>query len=119
MRHLKRYESFSTNEEINLKGIATGAMMALMTACHNGQVNGESAEGYKGDMIVKRIEMAGGKHNFFRVHGIDKEGKNVEFATNNLTFNVGDSIHIDFASEEAYPLKDKSNVGNFSRKLGQ
>ena len=110
MRHLKRYESFSTNEEISFKGIAAGAMMALMTACHNGEVNGEVADGYTGDMLVKRIEMGGGKHNFFLVHGVDEQGKAVEFATDNLTFNVGDSIHVDFASEEAYPLKDKGNV---------
>ena len=113
MKHIKKFESFSTNEEISFKGIAAGAMMALMTACHNGEVNGESAAGYTGDMLVKRIEMGGGKHNYFVVHGLDEQGKEVDFGTNNLTFNVGDSIHVDFESEEAYPLKDKENVGNF------
>lgn len=115
MKHVKTFESFQTNEEINLKGIAAGAMMALMTACHNGEINGEPAEGYTGDMLVKRIEMGGGKHNYFLVHGLDEEGQNVEFATDNLTFNVGDSIHVDFSKDEAYPLDDKENVGTFSR----
>ena len=85
-----------SNEEINLKGLAAGAMMALMTACHNGEVNGEPSEGYTGDMLVKKIEMGGGKHNYFLIHGLDEKGKYVEFATDNLTFNVGDSIHVDF-----------------------
>jgi len=84
-----------SNEEINLKGLAAGAMMALMTSCHSGEVNGKSSEGYTGDMIVKKIEMGGGKYNYFFVHGLDEEGKYVEFKTNNLTFNVGDSIHVD------------------------
>lgn len=111
MKHIKKFESFSTtNEEISFKGIAAGAMMALMTACHNGEVNGEASDVYTGDMLVKRIEMGGGKHNFFLVHGVDEQGKAVEFATDNLTFNVGDSIHVNFDSEEAYPLDDRSNV---------
>ena len=101
---------FLTNEEVSFKGIAAGAMMALMTACHNGEVNGEASDVYTGDMLVKRIEMGGGKHNFFLVHGVDEQGKAVEFATDNLTFNVGDSIHVNFDSEEAYPLDDRSNV---------
>jgi len=102
-----------SNEEINLKGLAAGAMMALMTACHNGEVNGEAAQGYTGDMLVKKIEMGGSKHNYFLVHGLDEKGKYVEFATDNLTFNVGDSIHVDFSKEEAYPLDDKENIGKF------
>lgn len=101
------------DEEINLKGLAVGAMMALMTACHNGEVNGEASEGYTGDMLVKKIEMGGGKRNYFLVHGLDKEGKYVEFKTDQLTFNVGDSIHVDFSKEEAYPLDDKGNIGKF------
>lgn len=96
-----------------MKGIAAGALLALTTACHNGEINGEPAEGYSGDMIVKRIEMGGSKHNYFLVHGLDEEGQNVEFATDNLTFNVGDSIHVDFEKDEAYPLDDKENVGTF------
>jgi len=28
MKHIKKFESFSTNEEISFKGIAAGAMMA-------------------------------------------------------------------------------------------
>jgi hypothetical protein len=102
-----------SNEEINLKGLAAGAMMALMTACHNGEVDGQPSEGYDGDMLVKKIEMGGGKRNYFLVHGLDKEGKYVEFKTDNLTFNVGDSIHVDFSKEEAYPLDDKENIGKF------
>lgn len=98
-----------SNEEINLKGLAAGAMMALMTACNQGKVNGVSSEEYTGDMLVKKIEMDGHKHNFFVVHGLDKEGKSIEFATDNLTFNVGDSIHVDFESEKLYPLNDKDN----------
>lgn len=98
-----------SNEEINLKGLAAGAMMALMTACNQGKVNDVSSEEYTGDMLVKKIEMDGHKHNFFVVHGLDKEGKSIEFATDNLTFNVGDSIHVDFESEKLYPLNDKDN----------
>jgi hypothetical protein len=113
MKNIKKFKDFQVNEEINLKGVAAGAMMALMTACHNGEVDGNPAEEYNGDMLVKRIEMGGGKHNYFLVHGLDEEGKNVEFATNNLTFNVGDSIHVDFEKEQAYPLDDKENIGNF------
>ena len=74
MKYVKTFERFQVNEEINLKGIAAGAMMALMTACHNGEINGEPSEGYNGDMLVKRIEMGGGKRNYFLVHGLDKEG---------------------------------------------
>jgi len=110
---MKRNSIGETNEEINLKGLAAGAMMALMTACHNGEVNGEPSEGYTGDMLVKKIEMGGGKHNYFLIHGLDEKGKYVEFATDNLTFNVGDSIHVDFSKEEAYPLDDKENIGKF------
>jgi hypothetical protein len=102
-----------SNEEINLKGLAAGAMMALMTACHDGEINGEPSEGYTGDMLVKKIEMGGGKYNHFLVHGLDEKGKYVEFRTDNLTFNVGDSIHVDFSKEEAYPLDDKENIGKF------
>jgi hypothetical protein len=87
-------------ERVNLKGLAVGAMMALMTACHNGEVNGEASEGYTGDMLVKKIEMGGSKHNFFIVHGLDKEGKYIEFKTDQLTFNVGDSIHVDFQKKK-------------------
>jgi hypothetical protein len=97
------------NEEINLKGLAAGAMMALMTACNQGRVNGVSSEEYTGDMLVKKIEMGGGKHNYFLVHGLDEDGKSIEFATDDLTFNVGDSLHVDFKSEQAYPLNDKDN----------
>ena len=108
------------NEEINLKGLAAGAMMALMTACNQGKVNGVSSEEYTGDMLVKKIEMDGGKHNFFVVHGLDKEGKSVEFATDDLTFNVGDSIHVDFESEQAYPLNDKDNKSSIQNyRYGQ
>ena len=110
MKHIKKFEGFSTNEEINYKGIAAGAMMALATACTTGEVNGESNDVYSGDMLVKRIEIDGGKHNYFRVHGMGEDGKQVDFATDNLTFNVGDSIHVDFEKEEAYPLDDRSNV---------
>jgi hypothetical protein len=117
---IKKYNQFvenddykMNNEEINLKGLAAGSMMALMTACHNGEVDGQPSEGYDGDMLVKKIEMGGSKHNYFRVHGLDKEGKYVEFKTDNLTFNVGDSIHVDFSKEEAYPLDDKENIGKF------
>lgn len=113
MKNIKNFNNFQVNEEINLKGLAVGAMMALMTACNSGEVNGKSSEGYTGDMIVKKIEMGGGKYNYFLVHGLDKEGKYVEFKTNNLTFNVGDSIHVDFSKEEAYPLDDKENIVNF------
>ncbi len=113
MRHLKTFESFSANEEISFRGIAAGAMMALMTACQNGAVDGHSTEGYSGDMLVKRIEMGGGKRNYFIVHGQDESGKQVEFGTDNLTFNVGDSIHVDFGKEQAYPLDDKGNIGDF------
>lgn len=111
------YDDEVSNEEINLKGLAVGAMMALMTACHNGEVNGEASEGYTGDMLVKKIEMGGGKDCFncvnFLVHGLDEKGKYVEFRTDNLTFNVGDSIHVDFSKEEAYPLDHKENIGKF------
>ena len=117
MKYVKTYESFSKNEEINsqdlhslYKGIATGAMMALATACTTGSVDGDRTDKYTGDMLVKRIQMDGGNRNFFRVHGQDENGKSVDFETDNLTFNVGDSIHVDFAKEEAYPLDDKSNV---------
>jgi hypothetical protein len=57
--------------------------------------------------------MGGGKHNYFNVYGKDSHGKDVEFSTYNLTFNVGDSIHVDFKKEEAYPLEDKENVAHF------
>jgi hypothetical protein len=110
MKHIKKFEGFSTNEEINFKGIAAGAMMALMTACQTGEVNGESNDGYSGDMLVRRIEITGGKFNHFKVHGEDKQGNDVDFHTDNLTFNVGDNIHVDFEKEEAYPLNDRSNV---------
>jgi len=83
------------------------------TTCHNGEINGEPSEGYDGDMLVKKIQMGGGKHNYFLVHGLDEEGKYVEFATDNLTFNVGDSIHVDFSKGEVYPLDDKENIGKF------
>ena len=114
MNNIKSFESFQTNEEINLKSAAAGALMALMTACHMGEVDGEKDTTYSGNMMVKKIEMGGGRHNFFLVHGPDNHGKRVEFRTDNLTFNVGDSIHVDFSKEEAYPLKDKENIGAFS-----
>ena len=113
MKHLKTFESHSTNEELNLKNVALGALMALATACHNGHVDGEAADEYTGDLMVKRIEMGGGKRNYFNVHGKDSQGKEVEFSTDNLTFNVGDSIHVDFEKEEVYPLEDKDNVASF------
>ena len=120
MKHIKKFnqinhpQGFQTNEEMNLKGMAAGALIALMTACQMGKVDGEKDETYTGDMLVKRIEMQGGRHNFFVVHGRDNQGQNVDFRTDNLTFNVGDSIHVDFSKEEAYPLKDKGYVGSFS-----
>jgi hypothetical protein len=113
MKHLKTFESHSINEELNLKNVALGAVMALATACHNGHVEGEASEQYSGDLMVKRIEMGGGRHNYFNVHGKDSQGKEVAFSTDNLTFNVGDSIHVDFEKEEAYPLDDKENVAPF------
>jgi hypothetical protein len=110
MKYLSKYEVFSTNEEINYKGIAAGAMMALATACTTGAVNGDRTDGYSGDMLVKRIEITGGNHQHFKVHGEDRQGNDVDFRTDNLTFNVGDNIHVDFEKEEAYPLGDRSNV---------
>ena len=117
MKHIKKFESFSTNEEINsqdlhslYKGIAAGAMMALATACTTGAVNGDRTDEYTGDMLVRRIEITGGTRNHFKVHGEDKQGNDVDFHTDNLTFNVGDNIHVDFEKEEAYPLNDRSNV---------
>jgi hypothetical protein len=113
MKHLKTFESHSINEELNLKNVALGAVMALATACHNGYVEGEASEQYTGDLMVKRIEMGGGRRNYFNVHGKDSHGKEVGFSTDNLTFNVGDSIHVDFEKEEAYPLDDKENIAPF------
>lgn len=113
MKHLKTFESHSTNEELNLKNVALGAVMALATACHNGNVEGVAADEYTGDLMVKRIEMGGGRRNYFNIYGKDTQGKEVEFSTDNLTFNVGDSIHVDFEKEEAYPLDDKENIAPF------
>lgn len=113
MKYIKTFESHTTNEELNFKNMALGAIMALTTACTNGHVEGVASEQYNGDLMVKRIEMGGGKHNYFNVHGKDSQGKEVEFSTDNLTFNVGDSIHVDFEKREAYPLDDKENVASF------
>lgn len=84
--------------------------MALATACTTGSVNGHSTSDYTGDMLVKKIKISGGRNQYFIVSGEDKKGNEVDFHTNDLTFNVGDNIHVDFDKEEAYPLKDKSNV---------
>ena len=113
MKHIKKFESYSTNEEVNLKNIALGAVMALATACSNGYVEGTESDNYTGDLKVNRIQMGGSRDNTFNVYGKDSQGKEVEFSTDNLTFNVGDSIHVDFEKEEAYPLKDKENVAPF------
>jgi len=111
MSNIKKYDEFC-NEEINLKGIAAGALLALTTACNQGRVDGKSVDNYEGDMVVKKIELSGGKYEFFTVSGKDSEGKDVHFSTDELTFNVGDSIHVDFSNSKAYPLKDTSNVGS-------
>lgn len=112
MKNLKTFENFQTNEEINMKGIATGALLALTTACNQGRVDGKSVENYEGDMLVKKIEISGGKYNFFYVSGKDNEGKDITFSTNQLTFNVGDSVHVDFNDSKVYPLKDTTNVSS-------
>lgn len=109
MNNIKKYDEFC-NEEINLKGLAAGAILALTTACNQGRVDGKSVDNYEGDMLVKKIEISSGKYNFFYVIGKDSEGKDISFSTNQLTFNVGDSIHVDFNHAKAYPLKDTSNV---------
>ena len=107
------FESHTTNEELNFKNMALGAIMALTTACTNGHVEGVASGQYNGDLKVNKIQMGGGRHNYFNVYGKDSHGKDVEFSTYNLTFNVGDSIHVDFKKEEAYPLDDKENVAHF------
>ncbi len=120
MKHLNKFNEMNTelqNEGIGnkIKAGILGAAMAL-TSCNQGKVNGASSETYEGDLLVKKIEIGGGKYNFFYVHGSDDNGKDITFSTNQLTFNVGDSIHVDFKSEEAYQLNDKDNkseIDNF------
>lgn len=104
--------SESTNEEINFKSLAAGALMALAVSCNRGEVNGVKTETYVGDLKVKKIELAGSKINWFMIYGKDKDGKDVVFHTDQLTFNVGDSVHVDFKKQEAYPLDDKDNISN-------
>jgi len=105
MRHLKRFD-----EEVSWRGLAAGALLVLSTACNQGRVNGKEVSDYSGDMLVKKIEISGGKYNYFHVSGSGKNGERVSFSTNELTFNVRDSIHVDFTKEKAYPLKDKGNI---------
>ena len=108
MGNIKKYDEFC-NEEINLKGVAAGALLALTTSCNQGRVNGVSVDDYEGDMVIKKIEISDGKYNYFKVHGKDNQDKEVEFSTDELTFNVGDTIHVDFDDDIAYPLKDTTN----------
>lgn len=112
---MKRIKSFGqfVNEEVNFKSLLAGGMMALLTACHNGSVGGHSDKKWSGDIKVRKIEMGGSKYNYFMVSGLDKTGNRVEFNTDELTFGVGDSIHVDFSKSVAYPLDDKENVSSF------
>lgn len=102
----------SKNEEINFKALAAGALMALAVSCNRGEVNGVRTETYVGDLKVRKIELAGSKINWFMIHGTDANGKDVIFHTDQLTFNVGDSVHVDFKKGEAYPLNDKENISS-------
>lgn len=112
MKNLKTFENFQTNEEINMKGIAAGALLALTTACNQGRVDGKSVEDYEGDMLVKKIEIS--DNNFFYVSGKDNDGNDIAFSTDKLTFNVGDSVHVDFNDSKVYPAGFSHDPGTFT-----
>lgn len=61
MKNIKTYEDFSTNEEINWKGIAAGAMSLLATACSNVEIHDKSGKeistyNYNADGVVSKID---------------------------------------------------------------
>ena len=106
-------KNIKTFEEVNFKNLAVGAMMALATSCSKGTVDGERSDVYNGDILVKKIEVKGYKNSYFIVRGEDTSGNIVTFHTDELTFNIGDSVHVDLSKRQAYPLKDKKNISKF------
>ena len=109
-QYIDGYESM-TNEEISLKNLGLSALMALAVSCtspsienSNGQELSETeVNNYVGNAVVKNIHLSGGKHQYFTVVSIDSAGNKICLHTRDLTFNVGDTIHIDMPKEIAYP----------------
>jgi len=106
-------KNIKTFEEVNYKNLLAGAMMALATSCSKGTIDGERSDVYSGDIMVKKIEVHGNKNSYFLVKGKDIDGHIVTFHTHQLTFNIGDSVHVDLSKKQAYPLKDKENISKF------
>lgn len=86
--------------------------MLFLASCTESTVNGKNIDSYSSDGLVKKIYLDGGKYNYFTVTIKDKENE-IKISTSTLTYNVGDSVHVDFSTKTIYSLKDKENVASF------
>ena len=91
----------------------------LFTKRING-IDRNSTSTYVGKCIVRSIEdremnnawdkeVSLHPRTEFEIEGKDEKGNTIIFKTKKLTFNVGDSIYVDFTKDKAYPIKDSTN----------
>ena len=125
---IKKFNQF--NEEISQKAIRntlvagiSGLMVAYGVNLFTKRINGVdrgSTSTYTGKCIVRSIEnremnnaidkeLSLHPRTEFEVEGKDKKGNTIIFKTKKMTFNVGDTIYVDFTKNKAYPIKDSTN----------
>lgn len=98
--------------------LVVGAVVLLvsllfLSSCTESKVNGKVVDSYSSDGVVKKIYLGGSKYNYFVVTIKDVKDNEIEINTHTLTYNVGDSVHVDLSSKMIYSLKDQTNVSSF------
>lgn len=76
--------------------------LLFLSSCQNPSVNGKTVDNYSSDGVVKKIYLGGGKYNYFVVTIKDIKGNDVEITTHTLTYNVGDSVHVDLSEKRIF-----------------
>lgn len=116
MNNISNFDEF-TNEKFNLKGLALGALSALAVSCGHMTVKDSSGnelptEHYVNDGVVKKIGLTNGNQQQYVVKVEDFDGNIVTFFSGELTYGVGDSIHMDIDKGISYPLNDPDNISD-------
>jgi phage-related protein len=88
-------------------------VILLLSSCKESTINGKELENYSNVGVVKIIHITGSDYNYFVVTIKDVNKNEIKINTHTLTYNVGDSVHVDSATKTIYPLKDKENLATF------
>lgn len=69
-------------------------------------------EHYVNDGVVKKIGLSYGKGQSYVIKVKDFDGNIVTFFSKELTYGVGDTIHMDVENGISYPLNDPDNISD-------